>query len=120
MLRNSKPKITSLTTQLSKELNNMGFYSDTLFSGKQKIDENTIIFQKKYSCCGGSFELFIRLGQKYTFCGEEIIPEVKIITPYDSWWNKAWNISDFTKDMEDFQNKLKNDLQKLRKLGIIS
>lgn len=121
MLRNSKPKMVKLTKDLANELNDMGFYSNGLFgSGREKIDEDTKLFEKKYNCCGGSFGLLIRLGRPYIFCGDEINPEVQITTPYNSWWCARWNISDFTKEMEDFQNELKKDLQKLRKLGVIS
>jgi hypothetical protein len=120
MLRNSKPIINKLTDELISELNNMGFgkYYDSCY---RKIDNiNCKAFYKTYHFCGGSVDLRINIENPHIFCGTEVNPCVEIWTPYDSWWCKGWSISEFTKDMEDFQNELKKDLQKLRKLGIIS
>lgn len=121
MLRNSKPIINKLTEELIIELNKMGFgkYYDSCY---REIDNiNCKAFYKSYSCCGGTFKLNINIESPYiSWTGKEIKPMVCISTPYDSWWSKDWTISEFTKDMEDFQNELKNDLQKLRKLGVIS
>ena len=119
MLRNSKPKITHLTEETMKLLNDMGFskYQDSLHRPIDNI--NIKAFYKSYSCCGGSFDLDINL-ERCCFCGTEMYPYVKIKTPYDSWWCDSWNIADFTKDMEKFQKELEKDLKILRKNGIIS
>ncbi|MGM9881595.1 MAG: hypothetical protein ACI31S_01985 [Bacilli bacterium] len=119
MLRNSKPKITHLNEEQMKILNDMHFgkYYDSLYRPIDNI--NITSFYKSYSCCGGTFDLCINL-ERCCFCGEEIYPYVKIKTSYDSWWCDNWNIAEFTKDMEDFQKELAEDLKKLRKLGIIS
>ena len=119
MLRNSKPKITHLTEETMKLLNDRGFskYKDSLHRPIDNI--NIKAFYKSYSCCGGSFDLSINL-ERCCFCGTEEYPYVKIKTPYDSWWCDSWNIADFTKDMEEFQKELEKDLKILRKNGIIS
>ena len=85
MLRNSKPKITHLTEDTIKLLNDMGFskYQDSLHRPIDNI--NIKAFYKSYSCCGGVFKLDINL-ERCCFCGTEIYPYVKIKTPYDSWW----------------------------------
>ena len=55
MLRNSKPKITHLTEETMKLLNDMGFskYQDSLHRPIDNI--NIKAFYKSYSCCGGRF-----------------------------------------------------------------
>lgn len=118
MLRNSKPKITHLTEETMKLLNDMGFskYYDSIH---RPVEINSTSFYKSYSCCGGSFDLSINL-ERCCFCGTEIYPYVQIKTPYDSWWCDSWNIAEFTKDMEKFQKELAEDLKILRKNGIIS
>ena len=118
MLRNSKPKITHLTEETTKLLNDMGFskYYDSMH---RPVEINSKSFYKSYGCCGGSFDLAINL-ERRCFCGTEIYPYVKIKTPYDSWCCASWNIADFTKDMEKFQKDLEKDLKILRNNGIIS
>ena len=56
MLRNSKPKITHLTEETMKLLNDMGFskYQDSLHRPIDNI--NIKAFYKSYSCCGGRFD----------------------------------------------------------------
>ena len=120
MLRNSKPIINHLTQEMVNELNNMGFgkFYDSLY---REIDNiNCQAFYKSYSCCGGTFKLVINIEDSYYFCGNEVNPCVNIETPYDSWWCKKWTLSEFTKDMEEFQKQLEKDIKKLRKMGIIS
>lgn len=121
MIRNSKPKIEHLTEELLTKLQEMGFckYYD---SCNRKIDKvNTKAFYKPYHCCGGTFKLAINIERAYRSCsGKDVKPYVKIDTPYDSWWGKSWDLSEFTKEMENFQIQLANDMKELRKLGIIS
>lgn len=120
MLRNSKPKIDHLTEELLVKLQKMGFckYYDSLH--RELDDVNAKAFYKPYECCGGIFELSINIAQPYSFMGKDVVPFVKIDTPYDSWWGKSWDLTEFTKDMEAFQAQLASDIKELRRLGVIS
>lgn len=119
MMRNSNPKIRTLNKYQFETLKEMGFCKH--YDGMNRLidDINTEAFYKPYNCCGGVFKLKIQLG-RYTFCGNEIYPFVKIESPYDRFWSKNWGISEFTKSMEEFQNALRNDLKRLRKIGVIT
>lgn len=120
MLRNSKPIINRLTQEMIDELNNMGF-GKIYDSCYREIDDiNCQAFHKRYSCCGGTFRLVINIENTHYFLGNKIEPNVSIETPYDSWWCKKWTLSEFTKDMEEFQKQLEKDIKSLRKMGIIS
>ena len=119
MIRNSKPKTRELNNEQIELLNNIGFYVDS-FSGKEKVGKNSMCFEKAYECCGGIFDLLISIEEKYTFCGEECGDKVVIHTPYNNWWCDNWTLQEFSKSMENFQKELKEDLKKLRKIGIIS
>ena len=119
MLRNSKPIISNLNQEQFEALLKIGFckYQDSI---DRPIDNvNTKAFYKPYDCCGGTFKLEINLSH-YWFNNNEVIPSVKIHTPYDRWWSDNWNLSDFTKEMEKFLIDLENDIKELRKLGVIS
>lgn len=120
ILRNSKPKVKKLNEIQVKRLIELGFKHNSLFSNDNEITTDTSTFEKSYDCCGGSFDLFVRIGDEYYFNDCLIQPEVKIATPYDSWWCEKWTLRDFTNSMEKFENDLQNDIRELRKLGIIS
>lgn len=120
MLKNTKPLITELELSHITLLKELGFYVERIFSSDKEIKLTDTFFQKNYSCCGGTFTLQIDIRFRHIFNGKWVGQTVKIRTPYDSWWCDYWNIADFTKDMEDFQRKLQDDLQVLRKNGIIS
>ena len=118
MLRNVKTIINKLNEQQAKTLNKLGFYHSSIGQYRDiKIDDTH--FTKTYNCCGGQFDLEISIEPKYYFCGNLCGSRCYIQTPYDKWWCSNWDIDKFTKDMDNFQKELKEDIKELRKVGII-
>lgn len=109
MLRNSKILICDLNDEQVKVLNELGFYNES-WGRNEYIKKESQSIEKYYNCCGGTFTLMVHLYEK----------KVKIHTPYNNWWCSNWEILEFTKDMEKFQEELKSDIKQLRKVGIIS
>lgn len=109
MMRNSKVLISELNDEQFNVVKELGFVYGGLM--RKELTKDDVILSKNYSCCGGSFELYIELS--YT-------KRIVIHTPYNRWWCDNWKISEFTKNMESFQKQLKSDIQKLRKVGVLS
>lgn len=116
-MENYKPKVRYLTEEQATILNNLGFYRDG-FNNQEKVDKNYSSFQKSYDVCGGRFRLMINF-ERCNFCGTEIYPYVKMKSPYDSWWSQYWNISEFMKELDKFNDDIKMDIGVLIGLDLI-
>lgn len=120
MIRNTKPIIRELNSIQVNKLNELGFRHSSLFERGKEVEISDTHFEKSYSCCGGCFELNINILPRHIVNDKECGCECYIQTPYDRWWCSNWRIDEFTKDMENFQKELNNDIKELRKIGIIS
>lgn len=116
-MKNYKPKVRHLEECQVKTLDNLGFYVPSL-GRREKVDKDSVYFEKQYSMCGGSFKLNIHING-YWF-GDKYCKEcVELESPYDRWWHQLWNIKEFTDEIKDFYEELNSDLGALVALGII-
>ena len=113
MLRNVKVIIKELHQAEFDLLNEMEFFYDG-GGYKRKLKIKDVRVSKMYNVVGGNLKLTIILNDMFTHESYFYIS-----TPYNSWRANRYRLDTFTKELDDFYNELKNDISKLRKVGII-